>query len=108
MVTVTNYHLRESKEKKSFVTLELQGDIELVQSMQTGKFYATTRKCSIVSTFDEATAKNLIGKQLEGSIQRVECEPYDYTIADTGEVIQLMHRYEYSPAKVAEGKLQVA
>ena len=97
MITVINYHLRQNKEKKPFISLEIQGDVEFVQSMQTGKFYATTRKCSMSSTFDEPTAKALIGKQIEGSIVRVECEPYDYTIQDTGEVIQLAHRYEYRP-----------
>jgi hypothetical protein len=97
MVTVTNYHLRQSKDNKPFVSLELQGDLEMVQSMQTGKFYATTRKCSMYSTFDEATAKLLVGKQIEGSIVRVECAPYDYTVPDTGEIIQLAHSYEYVP-----------
>jgi len=113
MVTVTNYHLRESKDKKPFISLELQGDLEMVQSMQTGRFYATARKCSMSSTFNEATAKGLIGKQIAGAIVRVECEPYDYTIPEGGEIIQLAHRWEYRPdevkaVRVVEGNLQLA
>ena len=97
MVTVTNYALRESKEGKPFISLQLQGDLEMVQSMETGRFYATARKCSVTSTFDEPTAKSLIGKQLPGIIQRVESAPYEYTIPETGEVIMLQHSYEYVP-----------
>jgi hypothetical protein len=110
MVTVTSYHLRESKDKKPFISLVLQGDLELVQSMQTGKFYATARKCSISSTFEEATAKALVGKQIAGSIVRVECEPYDYAIPESGEIIQLAHSYEYRPdeVQVAQREKQMA
>jgi hypothetical protein len=97
MVTIINYALRESKEGKSFVSLQLQGDIEFVQSMETGKFYATARRCSITSTFDETTAKGLIGATLPGSIKRSQCDPYDYTVPETGELISLAHTYEYIP-----------
>jgi hypothetical protein len=112
MVTVVNYNFRTNKEGKEFISLELQGDIELVQSMETGRFYATARRCSITSTFNEATAKTLIGKQMSGKIQRVEAEPYEYTVPETGEVILLQHTYQYVPelnnlpfAKVKEAVL---
>ena len=99
MVTVKNFALRESKEGKPFVTLELQGDLEMVQSMETGRFYATARKCNVTSTFDEVAAKGLIGKQIPGSIKRVAAENYEYTIPETGEVILLAHTYQYFPAE---------
>jgi hypothetical protein len=69
----------------------------MVQSMQTGKFYATAKRCFITSTFDEETAKALVGTKMPGSIERVECDPYDYTVPETGEVISLMHTYQYVP-----------
>ena len=97
MVKVIAAHLREGA-NGNFMSLELQGDIELVQSQKNGRFYATTRKCFISSTFDEPTATSFIGKELPGEITRVECDPYDYTIQDTGEVISLAHSYTYKPA----------
>ena len=97
MVTVTNYHVRQRKDGKEFVSLTLQGDIKMKQSQETGKFYATAKKCSITSTFDEQTAKNLIGTMMPGTIKRVESDPYDFTIQETGEVIKLAHSYEYAP-----------
>jgi hypothetical protein len=101
MVTVNDYKIRETSEGKPFISLELMGDMELVQSAKTGRFYATTRRCFISSTFDEATAKRMIGKQMKGNIIKVEAEPYDYTIPETGEVIQLSHRYDYTPNETA-------
>jgi len=41
MVTVIDYHVRESKTGETFTTLSLQGDIEMIKSQKTGKFYAT-------------------------------------------------------------------
>ena len=100
MVTVADYRQRENRDGEPFYALILEGDIEMVQSDQTGKFYATAKRASMPSTFDEATCQKLIGKQMPGDIQKVDCEPYEFTIPDTGEVIMLRHRYEYVP----EGK----
>jgi len=105
MITITGYALRQSKEGKSFVALQLQGDMELVQSQETGKFYATARKCFITSTFDEPTAQALIGQKMPGTIERVPCNPYEYTVPETGELIMLAHSYQYVPEnkQAAEG-----
>ncbi len=100
MVTVKNYHLREG-EKGKYISLELSGDIELVQSSNTGRFYATARRCFVFSTFDELTARMMVGKQMPGSIVRVICEPYDYALPETGEVIKLAYRYDYTPEEVS-------
>jgi hypothetical protein len=99
MVTVENYAVRQNSEGESFVVLILQGDLELVQSSVTGRFYATTKRCSISSTFNEATASMMIGKQIPGSIQREACDPYDYVIQETGEKVTLQFRYVYSPVE---------
>ena len=48
----------------------------MVQSLDTGKFYATARKASVTSTFNEETAKGLIGTKMPGVIKRVESDPY--------------------------------
>lgn len=99
MVTVANYHLRDG-EKGKYISLELNGDIEMVQSQKTGRFYATVRRCFIFSTFDERTAKMMVGKQMAGSIVRVPSEPYDYVVPETAEVIKLAYKYDYIPEEV--------
>jgi len=95
MVTITNFKERQREDGTSFFVLEIQGGIEMVRSQQTGNFYATAKKATLPSTFDEATCKGLIGTQMPGSVQKVECEPYEYTVKETGEVLLLNHRYTY-------------
>lgn len=94
MVRISDYKLRESLEGKSFFALILQGGVEIVKSA-TGSSYATIKTASMPSTFDEATCKSLVGMEMPGRIDKVETDPYEYTIQETGEVILLSHRYEY-------------
>lgn len=97
MVRVINYNKRVSESGKEFYALTVQGGIEMIKSRETGNFYATAKKASIPSTFDEATCQALIGSDMPGQIEKIECEPYEYTVKDTGEVIILSHRYIYVP-----------
>ena len=108
MVTITGYVLRQNKEGKSFVALELSGDIEMIQSSSSGRFYMTSKRCSIPSTFTEETAKLLIGKTLPGRIDRVQTEPYEYTVKETGEVITLVHTYAYVPEERSHHSIAMA
>ena len=81
MVTVTNYTSRTRKDGSTFQVLELTGGVELVQSQETGKFYATARRTTIPCTF----------------VVKVQVEAYHFTNPKTGEIIQLQHSYAYSP-----------
>ena len=102
MVQVTNFHEVETKDGRTFITLELTGGLELVQSQTTGNFYATVRKCRIPSTFDANIAKMMVGSQIEGEVVRVESEPYEYVNKRTGEVMTLQHGYAYRPKGAME------
>ncbi len=97
MVTVTNFAIRKTNDDRTFVALELTGGVELVQSQNTGNFYATIRKCSIPSTFDENIAKMMIGQQIEGDVVRVAADPYDIVNKQTGEIMTLQHSFAYRP-----------
>ena len=101
-VQIVDYKQRENSEGETFISLIIEGDIEMVQSQETGRFYATARRASITSTFTEESAKRLIGKTLPGTIKKVDCEPYEYTVPESGEIITLSHRYEYQPEEQAE------
>jgi hypothetical protein len=97
MVKIIKTKISQNNEGKLFISLKLQGDPEFVQSQQTGKMYLTAKTCYVASTFDEATANALVGKELPGTIERIPCEPYEYKVESTGELITLAHRYEYKP-----------
>ena len=103
MVTVTNFVPRTRKDGTTFIALEISGGLELIQSNTTGKFYATVKKTTIPSTFDENIAKTLIGSQIPGNVVRIQVEQYDYLNKRTGEVMKLQHSYSYQP----EGSMEL-
>ena len=76
---------------RTFLCSYLQGGLEMVMSEETGRYYATAKQASrSQATFNEATCRGLVGNKTprqdrEGS----RCDPYEYTIKETGEVITL-------------------
>lgn len=105
MVTVVDYQERTAESGEGYFSLILQGEIEIVVSKNTGRPYATAGKASMPCTFDEPTCASMVGKELPGSIKRVDCEPYEYTIPESGETIELSHRWEYIATEVQIPKL---
>lgn len=97
MVTIIDFAVRQKSDGKEFIALILQGGIELVKSKVTDQYYATSKKCSITSTFNEATAKAMIGEKIPGSIQKQTCDPYSYVVKETGEMLELNFRWVYLP-----------
>ncbi|MCK9422811.1 MAG: hypothetical protein M0Q38_09445 [Bacteroidales bacterium] len=97
MVTISGYSIRQNVDGKSFCTLTLLGGIELVESTIIGQFYATARKASITSTFPKEVYTALMGTTLPGIIEKVESEPYEYTIKETNETIMLSHKFIFNP-----------
>lgn len=96
MVKIKDYAKRTNSEGESFNALILEGDLETVTS-ETGGVYFTARRTSVPSNFDDDKCESLIGRELPGKIVRLECEPYEYTVPESGEVILLGHTYEYDP-----------
>lgn len=96
MVTVIGTEKRKSSEGKEFNILILQGGVEFVKSKTTGKLYATARKATLVSTFDERTCNKLVGTEFPGTIDKVSCEPYNYQVPGSSEIIVLTHSYQYN------------
>ncbi len=94
MVTITGFQQRKSAEGKTFIVLELEGGLQVQQS-QTGKLYASVGKCTLPCTFDEVTARELVGTTLPGSIVKVPCEPYSFTNPKTGESVTLSSKSIY-------------
>lgn len=114
MVTVVAFATRKAKDGRDFNVLILQGGLSLVQSKQSGNYYATVKKCSIPSTFDADTAKLMIGERIMGSVQKKACEPYTFIVKETGEEMQLDYRWVYLPEgatleeAIFEGEPEVA
>jgi hypothetical protein len=105
MVTISGYNERVNKEGKPFYTLTVQGGLEMVLSEKTGRYYCTAKQSSVPSTFTEQVCKDLIGTKLPGKVSKVACEPFEYTVQETGEVILLNHRWVYSPSEAPQDEM---
>ncbi|WP_278034978.1 hypothetical protein [Flavobacterium nitratireducens] len=99
MVTIVDYKTFSKENGENFFGLVVQGGVEAVRSTQTGKMYFTSKTATVPTTFNEITCKSLVGTTLEGAVKKVECDDYEYTVKETGEVITLSHRYEYVTAE---------
>ena len=94
MVLISNYNVCKNSDNEKFMSLVVTGDLEMVESQTTGKFYATVRKENVPCTFDEATATGLIGTKMSGVICKIPCEPFSYFNKD-GDQITVDYMYEY-------------
>ena len=95
MVTVAGYEVKKNQHGEKFVVLNLISDVVMERSTNTGNWFASTYKANIVASFDEETAKLMVGKQLKGSIVKKECDPYEYTVKSTGKKVILSHTFQY-------------
>jgi hypothetical protein len=105
MVKIIDYSQHENAEGKPFFSLTLQGELIMVRSEVTGLFYATAKQAFVTSTFDEKACQGLIGSEMPGKIVKTPCEPYEYAIPETGEIINLQHRWMYLPEAVTEEQI---
>lgn len=95
MVTIASYEKKKNQKNEEFIVLNLVSDVVMERSEHTGNWYANTYKANIVASFDEDTAKLMVGKQLPGSIIKKEVAPYEYTVKSTGKKMILKHSYLY-------------
>jgi len=95
MVTIVDFKTITSKKSgKEFNVLVLSGGIEPVKNSE-GKIYFTSRKCTVASSFDKQICKDLIGSKFPGSIEKVKCPEYEYTIPNTNQTITLDYKWDY-------------
>ncbi len=111
MVTVVNYETRQNKAGGKFNVLVLQGGVEPIRSVSSGKLYFTARTCTVSASFDEMTCKNLIGIEFPGKIKKVKCKPYEYQIPGSDDMITINHTWQYEDSTdeiVSEHVLETA
>jgi hypothetical protein len=95
MVKIIDVKTIKTEVGKEFNMLVVQGGLEPLVSNKTGKIYFTMRKANVSTTFDAACCKSLVGTELPGKVEKVECEPYEYTVKETGEIMMLKHNWQY-------------
>jgi hypothetical protein len=99
MVKIVAIEERYSK-KGEFKVLVLQGKVEVAISETSGRPYLTARKSSIPFTFSEEFAQSLIGTELPGDIERIECDEYEFQVPGTKKKLTFTHRFQYNATPV--------
>lgn len=107
MVRITDYKNVKKESGKEFNMLVVQGGIEPLVSKKTGRIYFTVRKANVTTTFDKETCKLLIGNELQGTVKKRLCEPYEYTVPETGEIITLTYTWQYIDPDVINADNQI-
>lgn len=107
MVTIIDVKTITTETGKQISMLVVEGGLVPLVSNKSGRIYFTMRKANISTTFDETTCKSLIGTELPGNVQKVECEPYEYTVKETGEIITLNYNWQYIDEDLMNAHSQV-
>ena len=107
MVKIIDVKTITTETGKVFNMLVVQGGIEPLVSSKTGRIYLTMRKANVSTTFDAASCKSLVGSELPGKVEKMECEPYEYTVKETGEIMILKHNWQYVNEEFINASSQV-
>ena len=102
MVTIKDFKKVNKDNGETFYVLIVEGTPEAVRSTLSGKPYFTAHRARIPTTLDEKACKALIGTELEGTIEKIPCESYQYVSEQTGEIFKLSYRWEYVDLSLME------
>ncbi len=95
MVTVIGAQSAENRDGGTYYKLVIEGGVRTVISSETGLPYLTSQKMAIPTTFSKEQCEGMVGKRLDGEIEKVPCEPYEITV--NGETQMRDFRYVYQP-----------
>ena len=95
MVVVKEVKSYRGNQGKEFYGLIVQSGAIPVKSKDTGRIYLTAKTAFVPTTFDADMCKTLIGTEFPGTIKKVPCDDYEYTIKQTGEIVTMNHKWEY-------------
>jgi hypothetical protein len=103
MVKIIDAQTRvNSKTKEEYNVIVLLGDVQVLNSKSSGKFYLTAKRVTLPTTLDEAQAKELVGTTLPGIIEKVDCPEYEIKMPNSNKKVKITHTFQYSPAVAGE------
>jgi hypothetical protein len=106
MVTITGFQQRKTADGKEFLVLQIEGGLHVQISETTGKPYATVAKSTLPCSFNEETARDLIGSTMPGTIVKEPCEPYSFINSVTNEEVTVSFRYAYKATETSTNAVQ--
>lgn len=94
MVKIIDVQERINNEGENFNVIIVGTEPKMIES-ENGNFRYSCLKAGIPSDLPLSSLQTMIGKEIEGEIKKVECEPYTF-IGKNDEEITLEYRYMYS------------
>ena len=82
-----------------FMSLKFKAVLKLFKVNQQAVITPLLKKAYIPTTFDQVMCQSFVGKEIEGTIVKEECENYLYVVKETGEELILNHRWVFTPEK---------
>jgi len=103
MVKIIDAQTRvNSKTKEEYNVIVLLGDVQVLNSKSSGKFYLTAKRVTLPTTLDQNQAKELVGTTLPGVIEKVDCPEYEIKMPTSNKKVKITHTFQYSPAAAGE------
>jgi len=103
MVKIIDAQTRvNSKTKEEYNVIVLLGDVQVLNSKSSGKFYLTAKRVTLPTTLDQNQAKELVGTTLPGVIEKVDCPEYEIKMPNSNKKVKITHTFQYSPAAAGE------
>lgn len=103
MVKIIDAQTRvNSKTKAEYNVIVLLGDVQVLNSKSSGKFYLTAKRVVLPTTLDQVQAKELVGTTLPGVIEKVDCPEYEIKMPNSNKKVKITHTFQYSPAVAGE------
>jgi proteasome assembly chaperone (PAC2) family protein len=105
MVKIIDAQTRvNSKTKMEYNVIVLLGDVQVLSSKSSGKFYLSAKRVTLPTTLDQNQAKELIGTTLPGVIEKVDCPEYEIKMPNSNKKVKITHTFQYSPTVADEVK----
>lgn len=90
------------KTKEQYNVIVLMGNVEVLKSKATGKPYLTSKRVIMPTTLTSEQAADLVGTNLPGDIEKVDCPEYEIKMPNSKKVVKITHTFQYSPSVASE------
>jgi hypothetical protein len=86
------------KTKEQYNVIVLLGNVEILKSKSTGKPYLTAKKVTMPTTLTSQQAEELVGTNLPGAIEKVDCPEYEIKMPGSNKKVRISHTFQFAPS----------
>lgn len=86
-----------AKTKEEYNVVVLLGNVEVLRSKSSGKPYLSAKKVMMPTTLTSDQAKELIGSELSGNIEKIDCPEYEIKMPGSNKKVKINHTFQFAP-----------